>query len=137
MSRFPGVRLVEISLNRCLSKEGFIGQFYFELCNIHPAAYCLLNGPQLEVYKNNLSLILKGILEFGKGIPNAEKSLSNLANLEIGITKDTIPYWEQALLISVAANDEKLNQETSEAWRSLIKMGLEFILDQRTSKIAA
>jgi len=137
MGRFPEIGLVEKSLSRCLSKEGFVSQFYFELCNIHPAAYCLLSGPQLDLYKNNLNLILKGILEFGQGHSSGEKNLSSLANLEIGITKDTIPYWEQALLISVAANDEQLDQETSQAWRNLITRSLQFILEHRDSRLAA
>lgn len=134
MDKFPEVGLVEKSFIRCLSKEGFMAQFYFELCNIHPTAYCHLSGPDLETYKNNLLSILKGILEFGKG---RTTSLNQLSNLESGITKDTIMYWIQALLISVAANDEQLNQETSDAWRSLVKSGLEYILKQRNSKIAA
>lgn len=137
MKKFSEIVLIEDSLRRCLSKEGFISQFYFELCNIHPAAYCHLSGPQFETYKNNLFKILKGILEFGKGLPSGENTLSSMANVETGIAKETVSYWEQALLVTVAANDEKLSQETSEAWRSLIKISLDFILKHRNSKKAA
>jgi hypothetical protein len=137
MGRFPEIDLVEESLERCLSKEGFVSQFYFELCNIHPAPYCLLSGPKLETYKKNLNSVLKGLLEYGKGLPSGEKNLLSMANLETGITQDTIAYWEEALIIAITSNDEKLDQETSQAWRSLIKMGLDFILSQRNLKLAA
>jgi hypothetical protein len=137
MNRFSEINLVEASLRRCLLKEGFISQFYFELCNIHPAAYCHLSGPEFETYKNNLYSTIEGILEFGKGHPSGEKALSAMVNVETGIAKDTAPYWEQALLITIAANDERLDQETSEAWRSLIQTSLDFILKQRNFKKAA
>jgi len=137
MGRFPEVGLIEESLNRCLSREGFVSQFYFELCNIHPASYCLLSGPKLETYKKNLNSILSGLVEFGKGLPSGERNLSKMANLETGITQDTIAYWEEALIIAITANDEKLDQETSQAWRALIKKGLEIILAQRNLKLAA
>ena len=137
MERFTDIDLVEKSLNRCLSEDGFVSQFYFELCNIHPASYCLLSGPKLETYKKNLNSILSGLVEFGKGLPSSEKNLSKMANLETGITQDTIAYWEEALIIAITANDQKLDQETSQAWRALIKKGLEFILAQRNLKLAA
>ena len=114
-----------------------MSQFYFELCNIHPASYCLLSGPKLETYKKNLNSILSGLVEFGKGLPSGERNLSKMANLETGITQDTIAYWEEALIIAITANDEKLDQETSQAWRALIKKGLEIILAQRNLKLAA
>lgn len=137
MERFFEIDLIEKSLRRCRSKEGFLSQFYFELCNIHPAAYCLLSGPKLETYKNNLNSFLNAMVDYGKGLPFAEKNLSSMANLETGITQDTIAYWEQALIITITANDEKLDQETSQAWRSLIKISLDYILKQRNLKKAA
>ena len=137
MGRFPEISLVEESLKRCLSNDGFVSQFYFELCNIHPASYCLLSGPKFETYKKNLNSILKSLVEFGKGLPSGERNLSKMANLETGITPDTIAYWEQALIIAITANDQKLDQETSQAWRALIKKGLEIILAQRNLKLAA
>ncbi len=137
MERFLEIGLVEKSLRRCRSKEGFLSQFYFELCNIHPAAYCLLSGPKLETYKNNLNSILNAMVEYGKGLPFADKNLSSMTNLETGITQDTIAYWEQALIITITANDEELDQETSQAWRSLIKKSLDYILEERNLKKAA
>ena len=137
MGRFPDIALIEKSLGRCLSKEGFVSQFYFELCNVHPTSYCHLSGPKLETYKNNLKSILKALVEFGKGIPSGQRTLSIMAKTETGIETGTVSYWEEALMISIAANDEYLDQRTSTAWRSLIKNALEFILSQRELSVAA
>jgi len=48
MDKFSEIGLVEKSLKRCLAKEGFLAQFYFELCNCVPTSYAYLEGPDLE-----------------------------------------------------------------------------------------
>lgn len=124
------MELIERSLKRCLLKEGFFDQFFFELCNIHPTNYCHLSGPDFEQYKSNLQIILRSLIEFGKGDNIA---ITAQKNLEIGLNEDTVSYWEQALIITIAANDEKLDQETSSAWRCLIQTALKYLLSQKAA----
>ncbi len=134
MDKFTEVGLVEKSLKRCLAKEGFLAQFYFELCNFVPTSYDYLEGPVLDEYKNNLGAILKFLMDFGKG---QKKSVTIQKNLQMGLTVDTVQYWEQALLSAVSTNDEELDQETAGAWRALTKNGLEFLLSKNKLKKAA
>ena len=134
MDKFSEIGLVEKSLKRCLAKEGFLAQFYFELCNCVPTSYAYLEGPDLEEYKENLCAILKFLLEFGKG---QKKSVTIPKSLQMGLTMETVQHWEQALLIAISTNDEELNQETSSAWRALTRNGLEFLLSKNKLKKAA
>jgi hypothetical protein len=134
MDRFSEIGLVEKSLKRCLSREGFLAQVYFELSNIHPTSYDYLGSQDLEEHKENLNGILICLINFGKG---QKKGLSTQKTLEMGLSEETVQYWEQALLNAIATNDEELDQETSGAWRLLIKNGLEFLLSQKKTKKAA
>ncbi len=134
MDKIKDIGKVEKSLKRCLSNEGFLSQFYFELCNIHPTAYCHLAGPDLENYKENLNAILWCLIDFGKG---KTKCLTSIRDKEFGLNEETISYWEQALLLSITANDKNLDHELSAAWRSLIKSGLSFMLSQKSQNKAA
>ncbi|MFI5390040.1 MAG: hypothetical protein ACHQYQ_01670 [Bacteriovoracales bacterium] len=134
MDRFSEIGLVEKSLKRCLAREGFLAQFYFELSNIHPTCFDYLESQDIEEHKENLNGMLIFLINFGKG---QKKGISVQENLEMGLSKETSQYWEQALLNAIATNDEELDQETSGAWRSLIKNALEFLLSQKKLKKAA
>jgi hemoglobin-like flavoprotein len=136
----PSARDVEVfndSLERCNSTRGFLDRFYELFISSSPEVAAKFANTDLRVQKASLKVSLYMIMASIERKPEGKVHLERVATRHSRAALDIGPHlydqWLECLIQAVRECDPAFSGETERAWRSVMRVGIEFLKSRYAS----
>ena len=122
------------SLERCMQRTDFIDRFYqIFLASSDEVRKKFENTDfrrQRKMLRSSLFLLILAC----EGMPEGLQHLDRIAELHSRKQRDIPPHlyelWANCLLQAVQECDSRFNEQTENAWRSMMKLGIDFLVER-------
>jgi hemoglobin-like flavoprotein len=121
--------LLNESLQRCLENDRFLSIFYALFLESSDEIRGKFDKINLEHQINMMSQSLDAIISVSEANWESDKFLTQVAknHKQLDIKPEYYDYWEESLLKAVSICDFEYDENTEEAWKHILKRGIEFM----------
>ncbi len=129
MLRDSDLELFHDSYERCREKESFFDIFYDRFLSASDEIQQLFQGVDLSRVKRMVRDATIYLIMASDGSRLSIKKVESLSNYhhELGVKSAHYDLWLDALMSVVEEVDPKYNQAIDEAWRAVMKIGLDMM----------
>jgi hemoglobin-like flavoprotein len=126
--------LVKASYGNCCIEPTFFEDFYAAFLQSSETIAPMFQNTDMEKQKNVLRTGIATLISFAQGSRAAEMTVDRLAishnHENLNIDPKLYPFWEDSLIKAVAKNDLTYNTEVDNAWRAVLKIGIDYLISK-------
>lgn len=123
-------KLLNESLQRCMENEKFLTIFYDRFLHSSPEIRAKFTDTNLTHQIDMMRNSLYGIISVSEANWQSDQMLTDIAqkHQNLDIKPEHYTLWETSLLSTVAQCDPEYNEEIREAWKHILRRGVEFMM---------